>query len=84
MNGKTLRALIDAGAIKRVYIIADGSMVYVEVQAGANIETAQTTKGGLKTWRSIDAAAKWIRSLGIGSVQLDISAWKPEQRGLKV
>jgi hypothetical protein len=81
MNEKTLRALIEAGAIKKVRIIAEGSTIYVEVDSGKQTITAKTVKGALKTWRSLDTAAKWVRSLGIGTAQLDIAGWQPEQKG---
>lgn len=81
MNEKTLRALIEAGAVKKVRIIAEGSVIYVEADAGKQTMTAQTVKGQLKTWRSLDSAAKWVRSLGIGVAQLDIAKWQPEQKG---
>lgn len=44
--------------------------------------TATTTKGAIKTWASIDSSAKWIKSLGIGKAQLEISKWLPGQRGM--
>ena len=82
MNEKTLRALIEAGAIKKVRIIAEGSTIYVEADSGKQTITAKTVKGKLKTWRSLDSAAKWVRSLGIGNIQLDIAKWQLGQKGL--
>jgi len=81
MNEKTLRALIEAGAIKKVRIIAEGSTIYVEADSGKQTITAKTVKGKLKTWRSLDSAAKWVRSLGIGNIQLDIAKWQLGQKG---
>ena len=80
MNEKILRALVEAGAIKKIKISAEGSTIYVEVFAGSEVITAKTTKGKLKTWSTIDSAAKWVRSLGIGQVQLDVAKWQPEQK----
>jgi len=83
MNSQTIKALIDAGAIKSVSIIANGSTVHIDIitRAGGS-NTASTLKGTIKTWRSIDSAAKWLRNLGIGNAKLDISRWTPEQQGL--
>jgi hypothetical protein len=81
MNEKTLRALIEAGAIKKVRIVAEGSTIYVEVDSGKQAVTAKTVKGKLKTWRNLDSAARWVRSLGVGTTQLDIARWQPEQKG---
>jgi len=84
MNEKTIKALIDAGAVKKVMIVADGSAVHVKVVTKADTVTATTLKGTIKTWATIDSSAKWVRGLGIGKVQLEISKWLPGQKGLKI
>ena len=84
MNEKTLRALVAAGAVKRLRIIADGARFHVEADTATVTLVASTSKGAPKTWGSIDASAKWVRALGIGTVQLDVSRWLPDQRGLRI
>ena len=84
MNEKILRALVEAGAVKKIKITAEGSMIYVEAYTGSEVTTAKTIKGKLKTWSTIDSAAKWVRSLGIGQMQLDVERWQPEQKKLNV
>ena len=84
MNEKILRALVEAGAVKKIKITAEGSTIYVEAYTGSEVTTAKTIKGKLKTWSTLDSAAKWVRSLGIGQMQLDMAKWQPEQRKLKV
>jgi len=82
MNEKTLRALVEAGAVKRIRIIADGARFHVEVDTPTATVIAATTKGTAKTWGSLDASAKWVRALGIGTAQIDVSKWHPGQRAL--
>ena len=84
MNEKILRALVAAGAVKKVKITAEGSTIYVEAYTGSETTTAKTSKGKLKTWSTVDSAAKWVRTLGIGQMQLDVVRWQPEQKKLKV
>ena len=84
MNEKILRALVEAGAVKKIKITAEGSTIYVEAYTGSEVTTAKTIKGKLKTWSTLDSAAKWVRSLGIGQMQLDIAKWQPEQKRLLV
>lgn len=84
MNEKTLRALIEAGAIKRIRIVADGARIHVEADTPSGTVTAFTLKGAIKSWSSLDAAAKWVRTLGIGVAQLDVAKWQPGQRGLRI
>ena len=85
MDEKTLRSLIDHGGVKQLRIIADGALFHVDVvTARKGTITALTTKGAVKTWSTLDATARWIRSLGIGKVQLDVTGWQPGQRELPI
>ena len=84
MNEKTLRALIDAGAVKRVRIVAEGARFHVEIDTPTSTVVAHTLKGDAKTWGSLDASARWVRALGIGAMQLDVARWQPEQRDLRL
>ncbi len=84
MDEKTLRALVEAGAVKQVRIVADGSCFHVEAETQTGSVTASTLKGALKTWVRLDAAAKWVRSLGVGTVLLEIGKWQPGQQRLSI
>ena len=84
MNSKILKALIEAGAIRRVHLIAEGSLIRAEVETQAGTTVVDTLGGKLKTWSTLDAAARWIHSLGIGVMQLELSRWQPGQKGMKL
>ena len=49
MNEKTLRALVEAGAVKRVIIIANGACFHVEADTPNGSITASTQNGAIKT-----------------------------------
>lgn len=84
MDEKSLRTLIEHGGVRQLRIIADGALFHVDVLTTkkGNI-TALTSKGTVKTWATLDATAKWIRSLGIGKAQLDVTEWRPGQKELQ-
>ena len=85
MDEKSLRSLIEHGGVKQLRIIADGALFHVDVvTAKKGAITALTAKGTIKTWSTLDATARWIRSLGIGKAQLDVSGWRPGQRELAI
>jgi hypothetical protein len=84
MDEKTFRVLVDAGAVRRVRIIADGARFHVEADTATGTLVAATAKGAPRTWTSLDASARWVRRLGIGTAQLDVSRWQPAQRELAV
>ena len=82
MDEKTLKALVSAGAVKRVRIIGDGALFHVEADTPNGSVAALTLKGTPKTWRTLDAAAKW--GLGMGSAQVELARWQSGQVGLKL
>jgi len=82
MNEKTLRALVEAGAIKRSRIVARGARFHVEFDTATGSVTASTNRAGLKQWASLDAVARWLRGLGLGSASLDLAQWTPQQKSL--
>ena len=84
MNEKTLRALVEAGAVKRVRIIADGALIHIEADTPTGSVMASTVKGAVKTWGTFDAAAKWVRALGLGVAHIHVANWRPDQRALKL
>jgi hypothetical protein len=84
MDEKTLRALVDAGAVKRIRIVGDGACFHVEADTAKDSLPALTLKGQPKTWRTLDSAAKWVRALGMGTAQVDLARWQPGQTGLKL
>jgi hypothetical protein len=65
VNEKAIRALVEAGAVKNVLLIADGATVHVDIVTQNGVITATTNKGGIKTWAILDASAKWVNGLGI-------------------
>jgi len=75
---------VEAGAVKKVNIIASGAMIHVDIVTQNDVITATTLKGAIKVWSTIDASAKWVKNLGIGRVQLVMDKWLPAQRGLNL
>ena len=84
MDEKMMRAMVAAGAIKRIQIIGNGARFHVEANTPNGSITAETRKGKIKTWVTLDAAAKWVRSIGIGTASVDLAHWQPAQRELQI
>jgi hypothetical protein len=80
MDEKMMKALVAAGAIKRINIIGNGARFHVEAATPNGSVTAETRKGKVKTWVTLDAAAKWVRSIGIGTASINLAHWHPGQR----
>ena len=80
MNKKILRALVEAGAVTKIDIVANGALFHVEANTPNGAVTAETQNGKIRTWVTLDAAAKWVRSLGMGSANIKIANWQPGQR----
>ena len=84
MDERTLKALVSAGAIRKIEIIASGARFHVEASTATGAVTAETRKGKVKTWVTLDAAARWVRNLGIGGARINLTHWQPSQRELPV
>jgi len=83
MDEKMLKAMVAAGAIKNIDIIASGAR-HIEAATPNGPITAETRKGKVKTWVTLDAAAKWVRGLGMGGAHVNLTHWQPGQRELQV
>ena len=84
MDEKTLKAMVAAGAIKRIYIIGNGARFHVEANTSNGSITAETGNGKVKTWVTLDAAAKWVRSIGMGTARVNPAYWQPGQREMPI
>jgi hypothetical protein len=76
--------MVAAGAIKKIDIIASGARFHIEASTPNGPVTAETHKGKVKTWVTLDAAAKWVRSIGVGGARINLTHWQPGQRELSV
>jgi len=56
MNEKTLRALVENGAIKKVRIVGSGARFHIELRTSERPIIAETNNGKIKTWASLDGA----------------------------
>jgi len=84
MDERMLKAMVAAGAVKRINIIASGARFHIEARTPNGPITAETRKGKVRTWVTLDAAARWVRGLGIGGAHVSLTHWQPGQRELSI
>ncbi len=84
MDERMLKAMVAAGAIKNINIIARGARFHIEAKTPNGPITAETRKGKIRTWVTLDAAARWVRNLGVGAAAVNLAHWQPAQRELSV
>jgi hypothetical protein len=84
MDERMLKAMVAAGAIKHINIIASGARFHIEAKTPNGPITAETRKGKVRTWATLDAAARWVRGLGVGGAHLSLTHWQPGQRELSL
>lgn len=80
MDEKMIKAMVAAGAIRKINIIGNGARFHIEANTPNGAVTAETRKGKIKTWVTLDAAARWVRSIGIGAAHVSLARWQPGQR----
>ena len=84
MDERMLRAMVAAGAIKNINIIASGARFHIEAKTPNGPITAETRNGKVRTWVTLDAAARWVRKLGVGAAHINLTHWQPAQRELQI
>ena len=78
-----LQGLVEAGAVKAVSIIANGAIIHAEICTLSSDKKVITTHAGsIKTWASIDSAAKWLKKVGLGTMKLEVGRWSPNQKSM--
>jgi hypothetical protein len=83
MHNKMLQGLVEAGAVKAVSIIANGTIIHAEIFTLSGDKKVITTHAGsIKTWASIDSAAKWLKKVGLGTIKLEVGKWSPNQKSM--
>lgn len=82
MNESQLKLLLEAGAIKGMTIVGQGSHLHLEVKTQGGSKVLLTGKGEIRQWVTLDACGKWLRKLGIGQANLQMDQWQPDQKGL--
>lgn len=80
MNEKSLKLLIENGVVKKALIKSTGAQFHLEFKTASETLISETTTGKIKTWSSIDSAAKYLKRLGLGFAELDIGYWQPNQK----
>ena len=75
MDERMLKAMVAAGAIKNIKIIASGARFHIEAKTPNGPITAETRKRKVRTWATLDAAARWVRRLGVGAAQVNFAHW---------
>ena len=84
MDERTFMALLDAAAVERERIFAQGSRFRIEIDAPGRSFTIETGRGALRLWPTRVSAAKWLKSIGVAEASLDLRYWTPGQRDLPI
>ena len=82
MNERELNLLLEAGALKSIQVIAQGSLFHVEAKTAAGCKVVMTGRGEVRQWRSIDSCAKWLCLLGFGLAMLRLEQYISRQAEL--
>lgn len=81
-----LAALIDAGAILNVYLIEDGDgLFHIVARSTKGIDhRLEKKRGGARTFKSLNAAAGLIRSMGISRMTIHMNEFASGNQSLLV
>ncbi len=76
ISTKTLPELVAAGSIRTVILVGVPEGVALKARYGLIEKSLRLDRGGVRVWKTLDAAAKFCRSLGIVKVELDLAQWE--------
>lgn len=77
ISTRTLRELVEAASIRAAILIGVPGGVSLKVRYGMIEKSLKLDRGGVRVWRTLDAAAKFCRSLGLSKIELDLAQWEP-------
>jgi hypothetical protein len=82
ISERTLREMASSGAISRVRFIGQGDSFSLVISCGMRDKALRAKRGHVREFKSLDSAARYVRSLGLSELEVNVSAWDPSQRTL--
>lgn len=73
VSAETVRVMASAQQIREVEVVATEQGFVAKVRAGMTDRLLRADRGGPRTFAKIDTAAKYLRSLGVGRLSVDLS-----------
>ncbi|HEX7817381.1 hypothetical protein [Dyella sp.] len=73
MSAETVRVLASSQQLREVEVLATEQGFVAKVRAGMTDRLLRADRGGARTFARIDTAAKYLRSLGVGRISVDLS-----------
>jgi hypothetical protein len=74
---KTLKELSSAGAVRAAHAIATHGGFSVQFTYGLVTRTLQAKRGNPRIFKTLDAAAKTVRGVGLERLDADLANWNP-------
>lgn len=81
---KTLKELSAAGAVRAAQVVGTRGGFSVQFTYGLTTKTLQAKHGNPRIFRTLDAAAKTVRGMGVVRLEADLAGWNPDEPSLRV
>ena len=82
MREEVFEQVFRAGAIKSVKLVVCNGRAVINYVTGENVDGCVHTKRGEAKQYRIETALRFLRSVGLVAVEVDMWAWSPDQAGL--
>lgn len=80
VDEQTFKVILETGSVKKLLVVARGVQIHVQVKAEKSDFLIATKAGELRTWKSFDAAFKWLKKNGIGQADVSFKDWSSQLR----
>ncbi|MCW8887230.1 MAG: hypothetical protein OQK12_18535 [Motiliproteus sp.] len=78
VSESVLSEIAESGAIHTAYILEDSyGLFHIILSAGNWDYRLERKRGGYRTFKTIDAAAKLTRAMGFSTIRLKLNEFKP-------
>ncbi|MFI4940268.1 MAG: hypothetical protein ACHP7O_08015 [Burkholderiales bacterium] len=81
---KILKELSAAGAVRAAQVVGTHGGFAVQFTYGLTTKTLQAKRGNPRIFRTLDAAAKTVRGVGVARLEADLAGWNPNEPSLRV
>ena len=76
---KTMKELSTAGAVRSAQAVGTTGGFAVQFTYGLTTKTLQAKRGHPRIFRTLDAAAKTVRGVGVARLEADLAGWNPDE-----
>lgn len=78
IDQKTLRQLLEAGAVRAAHVVGRGNGWTIAAECGPTKRFLASKRGDVRVFRKLETLVSFLRAMGIGRFDVDVTGYDPE------